>query len=121
MRQSAAFARYAAFKPTRQAHVGGMLRRLNNKSAPLAIKIPRVGQTIESHRQLFMRERFPRRNKKGTSTNIVPQIERATTIQTKRRPAGVDGRVENNERRRSQMIGKARKNGAPMRKCHQLP
>jgi hypothetical protein len=33
-----------------------------------------------------MRERFPRRNKKGTSTNIVPQIERATTIQTKRHP-----------------------------------
>src|SRR5438034_10810842 len=86
-----------------------MLWRLRNKSAPLAITIPKVGQSIERRRHSFMRARFPRRNKNGTSTKIVPQMERATTVQIRRRPGGVDSFPENNERRRSQIIGKARK------------
>jgi hypothetical protein len=59
--------------------------------------------------------------KNGSSTKMAPKIERPTAIQIRCLPAEADSRVENNERRRSQIIGNARKNGAPTRTCHQLP
>src|SRR6266850_6481847 len=52
---------------------------------------------------------------------MVPQVETLTAIQINRRPMEVESCFEKSERRRSQIIGKARKNGAPTSACHQLP
>ena len=48
-------------------------------------------------------------------------VDNPATHQRMRLPTGADGWLEKRARSRSQIMGKARKHGAPARKCHQLP
>ena len=47
--------------------------------------------------------------------------ERTATIQSARRPTAVEAFFDMSARKRSQIMGNARKNGAPTRACHQFP
>lgn len=60
-------------------------------------------------------------SRNGVSTRVVPTMDSPAAIQSMRQAAGVNGFDENSERSRIQIIGNARKNGAPARKCHQFP
>src|ERR1700722_1042015 len=95
-----------------------MWRRNKNKVVALAITMPSPRLRTERRCHSLVPAMC---NKNGASTNIVAQIERLTAIQIMRRPAGVGGCFEKNARRRSQIMGYARKNGAPTSACHQLP
>ncbi len=60
-------------------------------------------------------------SKKGISTRIVPATERAEAPKITRCAKGDGARAEKRALRRSQIIGYARKKGAPTRACHQFP
>ena len=101
-----------------QARVGAIRCRRRSSRTPLAIITPKPSPSTAKRCQSLVPARCSR---KGSSTSVVPQTDRPTTIQIARLPAAVEGRGEKSARSRSQIIGKARKAGAPARKCHQLP
>ena len=111
-------ARYAVSSPAMQARVGAIRRRRTISTMPLVINTPKPRPSTAKRCQSLVPARCSR---KGSSTSVVPQADRPTTIQIARLPAAVDGRSLKSARSRSQIIGNARNGGAPARKCHQLP
>ena len=101
-----------------QACVGAIRRHRRSRSTPLATMTPKPRPSTANRCQSLVPARCSRN---GSSTNVVPQIDRHTKLQSTRRPATVEERLEKRARSRSQIIGSARKAGAPARKCHQFP
>jgi len=100
------------------AVVGERRRRRDSRAIPLATTMPRPMLTTVSRCHSLVPARCSRN---GACTKTVATIARPTTTQRTRRPRAVETCAEKRARSRSQIIGNARKNGAPTNACHQLP
>ncbi len=106
--------------------MGGKFLLRAARIAALITTIPSPAVNMEKLGQPFVPARC---SMKGVSTSSVPTADNPATTHSTGCPrspgfgdlGSEDARDPNSARTRSQIIGYAKKNGAPTRKCHQLP